>query len=163
MARVQPGLVLGDLQRALQPHGLFFAPDPTSDQECTVGGAIACNASGPRTLQYGATRAHVNALSVVLASGENVTVRRQHLEKNTVGNAVIHEPVDWFVGSEGTLGVIFRSSLIAATALTPDNYKGWSVREIQMNASRSDTRYVQSRLLFRGRALQGPYRSDRKV
>ena len=111
MARVQPGLVLGDLQRALQPYGLFFAPDPTSDQECTVGGAIACNASGPRTLQYGATRAHVNALSVVLASGENVSVRRQHLEKNTVGNAVIHEPVDWFVGSEGTLGVIVEAEL----------------------------------------------------
>jgi len=111
IARVQPGLLLGDLQRALQPHGFFFAPDPTSDQECTVGGAIACNASGPRTLQYGATRAHVNALTVVLASGENVSVRRQHLEKNTVGNAAIHEPVDWFVGSEGTLGVIVEAEL----------------------------------------------------
>ncbi len=110
-ARVQPGLVLGDLQRALQPHGLFFAPDPTSDQECTIGGAIACNASGPRTLQYGATRAHVNALTVVLANGENISVRRQHLEKNTVGNRAIHEPVDWFVGSEGTLGVIVEAEL----------------------------------------------------
>ena len=111
IARVQPGLVLGDLQRALQPHGLFFAPDPTSDQECTVGGAIACNASGPRTLQYGATRTHVSALTVVLASGENISVRRQHLEKNTVGNRAIHEPVDWFVGSEGTLGVIVEAEL----------------------------------------------------
>ena len=111
IARVQPGLLLGDLQRALQPHGLFFAPDPTSDQECTVGGAIACNASGPRTLQYGATRAHVNALTVVLASGENISVRRQRLEKNTVGTAAIHEPVDWFVGSEGTLGVIVEAEL----------------------------------------------------
>ena len=111
IARVQPGLLLGDLQRALQPHGLFFAPDPTSDQECTVGGAIACNASGPRTLQYGATRAHVNALTIVLASGEKISVRRQHLEKNTVGSAAIHEPVDWFVGSEGTLGMIVEAEL----------------------------------------------------
>jgi FAD/FMN-containing dehydrogenase len=110
-ARVQPGLLLGDLQRALQPLGLFFAPDPTSEAECTVGGAIACNASGPRTLRYGATRAHVNGLTVVVASGETVTVRRKHLEKNTVGYQAVQEPVDWFVGSEGTLGIIVEAEL----------------------------------------------------
>ena len=110
-ATVEPGVLLGDLQRTLAPHGLFFAPDPTSDQECTVGGAIACNASGPRTLRYGATRAHVRALTVVLASGEMVRVARPRVDKNTVGFAFAQDPVDWFVGSEGTLGVIVAAEL----------------------------------------------------
>ena len=110
-ARVETGVLLGDLRRALAPHGLFFAPDPTSEEECTVGGAIACNASGPRTLRYGATRTHVRALTVVLASGETVELRRSALEKNTVGYAPVHDLVDWFVGSEGTLGVIVAAEL----------------------------------------------------
>ncbi|MFI5310434.1 MAG: FAD-binding oxidoreductase [Gemmatimonadales bacterium] len=110
-ALVEPGVLLGDLRRSLAPDGLFFAPDPTSDEECTVGGAIACNASGPRTLRYGATRAHVRALTVVLASGETIQVRRAETEKNTVGFAPVQDLVDWFVGSEGTLGVIVGAEL----------------------------------------------------
>ena len=110
-ARVEPGVLLGDLNRTLAAHGLFFTPDPTSDQECTVGGAIACNASGPRTLRYGATRPHVRALTVLLASGETIEVRRTKLEKNTVGYAPMQDLVDWFVGSEGTLGVIVAAEL----------------------------------------------------
>ncbi len=110
-ARVEPGVLLGDLQRALAGSGLAFAPDPTSDQECTVGGAIACNASGPRTLRYGATRAHVRALTVALASGEVIDVRRPLVEKNAVGYPPVQDLVDWFVGSEGTLGVILAAEL----------------------------------------------------
>lgn len=110
--RVEAGVLIGDLQRALAPHGLFFAPDPTSDQECTVGGAIACNASGPRTLRYGATRAHVAALTVALADGQVIEVRRSALEKNTVGYPPLQDLVDWFVGSEGTLGVVVAAELM---------------------------------------------------
>ena len=109
--RVEPGVLLGDLQRALAPHGLFFAPDPTSDQECTVGGAVACNASGPRTLRYGPTRAHVRALTVVTADGATVEVRRPLVEKNTAGLVPVQDPVDWFVGSEGTLGIVVAAEL----------------------------------------------------
>ena len=110
-ARVEPGVLLGDLQRALALHGLFFAPDPTSDQECTVGGAIACNASGPRTLRYGPTRAHVRAVTVVTADGGTRQFRRPEAEKNTAGYFTVQNPVDWFVGSEGTLGVIVSAEL----------------------------------------------------
>jgi FAD/FMN-containing dehydrogenase len=110
-ARVEPGVLIGDLQRTLATYGLFFAPDPTSDEECTIGGAIACNASGPRTLRYGATRAHVRGLTVVLATGETVELRRPQLEKNTTGYLPVQDPVDWFVGSEGTLGVIVAAEL----------------------------------------------------
>lgn len=109
--QVEPGVLLGDLNRALAPEGLFFAPDPTSDQECTVGGAIACNASGPRTLRYGATRAHVQSVTVAMANGDVTTFRRQGAEKNTVGLYPAQDPVDWFVGSEGILGIIVSAEL----------------------------------------------------
>ena len=70
IARVQPGAFLGDFKRELAGHGLLFAPDPTSEEESSLGGAVACNASGARSLKYGATRRHVVGLTVVLANGE---------------------------------------------------------------------------------------------
>jgi glycolate oxidase len=109
--RVQAGVNLGDLKRRLATEGLLFAPDPTSEEDVTVGGAIACNASGARSLLYGATRPHVAALRVALADGTVHDVRRTRLEKNTVGYAPVHEPLDWFIGSEGTLGVILEAEL----------------------------------------------------
>ena len=109
--RVQSGVNLGDLKRRLAAEGLLFAPDPTSEDDVTVGGAIACNASGARSLLYGATRSHVVALRVALADGRVHELRRSRLEKNTVGYQPVHEPVDWFIGSEGTLGVILEAEL----------------------------------------------------
>ena len=111
IARVEPGVLIGDLQRACAPAGLFFAPDPTSEEECTVAGAIACNASGPRTLAYGPTRRHVRALTAVLADGGVFNAQRSTVEKNTVGYQMAHDPVDWFVGSEGTLGIVTEAEI----------------------------------------------------
>ncbi|MBC8086934.1 MAG: FAD-binding oxidoreductase [Phycisphaerae bacterium] len=108
-ARVDAGVIVGDVRRAAAEHGLLFTPDPTSEEESTVGGAVACNASGARSLRYGATRPHVRALTVALADGTVHEFRRSQLEKNTVGFAIAHEPVDWFVGSEGTLGVVLSA------------------------------------------------------
>jgi FAD/FMN-containing dehydrogenase len=110
-ARVQPGVSVLALRRAAAEHGLLLAPDPTSEEEATIGGAIACNASGARSLRYGATRPHVRALRVALASGEIIELRRTNLEKNTVGYAMAQEPIDWFIGSEGTLGIIVEAEL----------------------------------------------------
>jgi len=104
--RVGAGAVVADVRRAAEAAGLLFTPDPTSEEESTVGGAIACNASGARSLRYGATRPHVRAITVVLADGSLREFRRPALEKNTVGYPIAHDPVDWFVGSEGTLGVV---------------------------------------------------------
>ena len=67
--RVQPGLVLASLNRHLRRHGAFFAPDPSSENHCSLGGMIGTNASGARTVAYGATKDHVLALDVVLADG----------------------------------------------------------------------------------------------
>jgi FAD/FMN-containing dehydrogenase len=107
--RVGAGAIVADVRRAAEAKGLLFTPDPTSEEECTVGGAIACNASGARSLRYGATGPHVRALTVLLASGETLELRRPQLEKNTVGYPIAHDPVEWFVGSEGTLGVVVEA------------------------------------------------------
>ena len=105
-------MLVADVRRAAEAEGLLFTPDPTSEEECTVGGAIACNASGARSLRYGATGPHVRALTVVLANGDVHEVRRPALEKNTVGYPVTHDQVDWFVGSEGTLGVVVAAEFM---------------------------------------------------
>ncbi len=109
--RVQAGAIVADVRRAAEAAGLLFAPDPTSEEESTIGGAIACNASGARSLRYGATGRHVRALTVLLVTGERLELRRPALEKNTVGYPIAHDPVEWFVGSEGTLGVVVEAEL----------------------------------------------------
>jgi glycolate oxidase len=109
--RVAPGEMLGALKRQLAAEGWLLAPDPTSEEDCTIGGAIACNASGARSLRYGAIRSHVRGLTVALMNGDVLELRRPSLEKNTVGYAPLHDLVDWFVGSEGTLGVILEAEL----------------------------------------------------
>lgn len=109
--KVGPGALVGEIKRTAAAAGLLFAPDPTSEEESTIGGAIACNASGARTFKYGATRRHVRALTLVMANGELVEFRRSDLEKNTVGYAFAHDPIDWFIGSEGTLGIIVEAEL----------------------------------------------------
>lgn len=110
--RVDAGVLVADVRRAAEAEGWLFTPDPTSEEECTVGGAIACNASGARSLRYGATGPHVQALTVVLANGDVQEIRRPRLEKNTVGYPITHDQVDWFVGSEGTLGVVVGAELL---------------------------------------------------
>lgn len=109
VVRAEPGALLGDVKRAAAAAGLLLAPDPTSEEECSVGGAVAANASGARSLKYGATRAHVRALTVALADGRVLELRRPSMEKNTAGFQMAHDPVDWFVGSEGTLGVVLAA------------------------------------------------------
>lgn len=108
---VGPGAFVAEIKRKAAASGLLFAPDPTSEEESTIGGAIACNASGARTFKYGATRKYVQALTVILANGEKKEFRRSNLEKNTVGYAFAHDPIDWFIGSEGTLGVVVGAEL----------------------------------------------------
>lgn len=120
IARVEPGVTIGDLNRALAETSLLFPPDPTSENDATIGGAIACNASGARSLFYGATRAHVAGVHVVHGDGSDIWYRRTHPEKNAVGYHAAQDPVDWFVGSEGTLGIVVEAelSLVEVPAVT---------------------------------------------
>ncbi|MEP7148142.1 MAG: FAD-binding oxidoreductase [Acidobacteriota bacterium] len=74
-AVVEPGVILGDLQKAVEAQGLFYPPDPT-EWSCQIGGTVATNASGARSFKYGATREFVQRLNVVLADGDRLTVSR---------------------------------------------------------------------------------------
>ena len=103
---VQPGKNLGELKTELQRHGLFFPPDPTSENECSVGGAVACNASGARTLKYGATRRWVRSVRIVPPRGDILDLSTLSVDKNTTGYYGFQDPAQFFIGSEGTLGVI---------------------------------------------------------
>lgn len=111
VVRAAAGARVADVRRAAADAGWLFTPDPTSEEECTIGGAAACNASGARSLRYGPVRPHVRAVQVVLADGRVLDLRRPQLEKNTVGYALAQDPVDWFIGSEGTLGVVVEVEL----------------------------------------------------
>jgi D-lactate dehydrogenase len=103
---VEPGVLNGDLQRALVPHGLFWPPDPASADQCTIGGNLACNAGGPRTVKYGATRDNVLALTAVTGCGELIRVG-----SNTTKNATGYDLTHLLVGSEGTLALIVEATL----------------------------------------------------
>lgn len=99
-AVVQPGVVNFDLTLAAEPHGLYFAPDPSSQKSCTIGGNVAENAGGPHTLAYGVTTNHVTALELVLPDGEIVRVGTAQ------GDAAGYDLTGLFVGSEGTLALV---------------------------------------------------------
>jgi FAD/FMN-containing dehydrogenase len=74
-ARVQPGLVMASLNQEAARYGTFFAPDPSSENYCSLGGMIGTNSSGARTVAYGGTKDHVLALEVVLADGSVLRAR----------------------------------------------------------------------------------------
>ncbi|MEO5657802.1 MAG: FAD-binding and (Fe-S)-binding domain-containing protein [Nitrospiria bacterium] len=78
-ARVEPGMVYADLNRELAPHGLKFAPDPSSGDMCKLGGMLANNSAGPRSLKYGAVTDNVIALDVRLVDGTRLDVRPYRL------------------------------------------------------------------------------------
>src|SRR5438445_2029083 len=100
IAVVEPGVITGELKRAVRSKKLFYPPDPASFEHCTIGGNVATNAGGPRCLKYGVTRNYVVGLEVVLANGEMLrTGGRVH--KNKTG----FDLIGLFIGSEGMLGV----------------------------------------------------------
>jgi len=132
---VQPGALLTDIRLALTSSGFFFPPDPT-ETSASIGGMVACNASGALTFHYGPTRRWVEALTVVLCDGDVLRLRRGQVRaagrqftlttesgrtitgmlpsydapgvKNAAGYYIAQDMdlIDLFIGSEGTLGVI---------------------------------------------------------
>ena len=110
VAWVQPGMVNLNLSRALAPHGVHYAPDPSSQAACTIGGNVANNSGGPHCLAYGVTSAHVLAVEVVLSDASVVTL-----------GGLTAEPAGYdlrgaFVGSEGMCGI----ATAVAVRLTPN-------------------------------------------
>ncbi len=140
-ATVESGVLLTDLQKAVEARKLFYPPDPT-EWSCQIGGTVATNASGARSFKYGATRRYVRRLEIVLPTGEIVNLRRGEIfaennfieietassakikaklptyappdvRKNTSGyfTANALDAIDLFTGSEGTLGIITEVEL----------------------------------------------------
>ena len=99
VAWVEPGVLNLDLSRAVAHLGLHYAPDPSSQQACTIGGNVATNAGGPHCLASGVTATHVLAVEVVLADGS--TTMLGGLEPDQPG----YDLRGCFVGSEGTMGI----------------------------------------------------------
>jgi glycolate oxidase len=99
LAVVEPGLVNLHLSWAVGPRGYYYAPDPSSQQACTIGGNIANNSGGPHTLKYGVTVNHVLGLEVVMPDGEIVWLGGR------TRDALGYDLTGVFVGSEGTFGI----------------------------------------------------------
>src|SRR5882672_3354956 len=100
IAVVEPGLVNLHLSWAVGPKGFYFAPDPSSQQACTVGGNIANNSGGPHTLKYGVTVNHVLGLEVVMPDDGSI-VWLGGRTRDSIG----YDLAGLFVGSEGTFGI----------------------------------------------------------
>ena len=100
IAVVEPGVINGDLQAAVEAQGLFYAPDPASLAMCSMGGNVAENAGGPRAFKYGVTRDWTLGMTVTLMGGETLKLGRK-TPKGVTG----YDLTAMFVGSEGTFGV----------------------------------------------------------
>ena len=103
MVTVEPGVITGDIHRAVEAEGLFYPPDPASLDSCSIGGNIAEGAGGPRAVKYGSTKDYVVGLEAVLPSGEIVTMGGK-LVKNVTGYSLLQ----LLIGSEGTLAVVTK-------------------------------------------------------
>jgi len=101
MVTVEPGVITGDLHRAVEAEGFFYPPDPASVYQCTIGGNVATNAGGPRCLKYGVTGDYVLGLEVVVPGGHVL-----RLGGRTIKNVSGYNLKELFIGSEGTLGVV---------------------------------------------------------
>lgn len=118
IAVVEPGVMNAAFSRAVAEHGLYYPPDPSSWEFCSIGGNLATNSGGLCCVKYGVTTDYVRALEVVLASGE--VVRAGH---RTVKGVAGYDLAKLFVGSEGTLGVITQATL----ALRPESQRPHTV------------------------------------
>ena len=99
LAHVEPGVVNVNLGKAVAPYGLQYAPDPSSQSACTIGGNVAENAGGPHCLKYGVTMNHVVAINLLLPNGDLVTLGSPH------GDIDGYDLTGLFVGSEGCFGI----------------------------------------------------------
>ena len=103
IAVVEPGVVNQHVSDAVVQHGLYYAPDPSSQSVCTIGGNVAFNSGGAHCLKYGMTSNHVIGCRAVLATGEVVTMGGRSIEN------VGPDYTGLFCGSEGLFGIGLKS------------------------------------------------------
>jgi glycolate oxidase len=105
IAIVEPGVINAEVTRAVARDGLFYAPDPSSQAACSIGGNIANNSGGPHTLAYGVTTNHVLGIEVVLDDGEILWLGGE------VPDTPGYDLCGIFVGSEGTMGIVTKAAV----------------------------------------------------
>lgn len=120
IAVVEPGVITGQFQAAVQREGLFYPPDPASRDFCTMGGNVAECAGGPSAVKYGVTRDYVLGLEVVLPDG-----RLMHTGVRTAKGVVGYDFTRLFIGSEGTLGIVCK--IIVRLLALPTHTKSFLV------------------------------------
>lgn len=103
IAVVEPGVITGDIQKAVSLHGLMYPPDPASLEMCTIGGNVAENAGGPRAVKYGTTKDYILGLEFVLPDGSIISTGGR-IVKDVAG----YNLIGILLGSEGTLAVITK-------------------------------------------------------
>ncbi len=139
-AVVQPGLINAELSDAVKPYGLFYAPDPSSQAACTIGGNVAENSGGPHTLKYGTTTNHVLGFEFVTPDGETLRLG------SPTGFAEGYDLVGAIVGSEGTLGIVTEVT-VRLTPLPEAVETLLAVFPDVVSACRSVGRIIQSGLV----------------
>src|SRR2546421_2246323 len=102
LAVVEPGVINQDVTKAVAADGFFYAPDPSSQAACSIGGNIANNSGGPHTLAYGVTTNHLLGVEVVLDDGQIIWLGGE------VPDTPGYDLCGIFVGSEGTLGIVTK-------------------------------------------------------
>lgn len=105
-AKVQPGVIVGDLQKAAEKIGLYYPPDPSNLKVSTIGGSIAQNSAGARCFKYGATKDYIIDMLIVTADGKLIRTG-----SNTIKNATGYNLGSLFIGSEGTLGIVVEATI----------------------------------------------------
>lgn len=105
-AIVEPGVIVADLQKAVDKEGLFYPPDPSNNAVSTIGGSIGLSSGGPHSFKYGTTKDYIVDLTVVLSDGRILTTG-----SSCVKNVTGYNLTQLFVGSEGTLGIITRATV----------------------------------------------------
>ena len=105
-AKVQPGVIVGELQKQVENLGLYYPPDPSNLAVSTIGGSIAQSSGGARTFKYGSTKDYILNMKVVMANGEILQTG-----SNTIKNATGYNLGSLFIGSEGTLGIVVEATV----------------------------------------------------
>lgn len=103
---VEPGVLNSTVQALAKTQNFFWAPDPTSSAYCSIGGNLACNAAGPRSLKYGTTRENTLGLTAIIGTGQTI-----HCGVYTTKGVVGYDLTRLMIGSEGTLGIISQATL----------------------------------------------------
>lgn len=143
VARVQPGVVTGRFQADVEARGLFYPPDPASADSSTIGGNVAENAGGLRGLKYGVTKHFVLGLEVALADGSLIRTGG-----STYKNVTGYDLTQFFVGSEGTLG-LFTEIILKLVPLPEDIRTLVAFFDTAAQASDASSAIVAGRILPR--------------